>query len=81
MPFTINFFPACDEYFSKMEAARIDQRAVQHEKEVLRKLENVKLDHERRLKQLGDTQRKHEVQGHLIGMLSLNFHRNSHFPN
>ncbi|KAK4318882.1 hypothetical protein Pmani_010146 [Petrolisthes manimaculis] len=61
-----SFNQACDEYFSKMEAARIDQRAVQHEKEVLRKLENVKLDHERRLKQLGATQRTNELQGHLI---------------
>ncbi|XP_045605121.2 ribosome quality control complex subunit NEMF isoform X1 [Procambarus clarkii] len=60
------FNEACDEYFSKMEAGKIDHKAVQKEKEALKKLENVKRDHERRLQDLSDTQKTNELHGHMI---------------
>ncbi|XP_071551186.1 uncharacterized protein Clbn [Panulirus ornatus] len=60
------FNQACDEYFSKMEAGKIDHRALQKEKEALRKLENVKRDHERRLQELSSSQKTSELQGHII---------------
>lgn len=60
------FNEACDEYFSKMEAGKIDQKAVQKEKEALKKLENVKRDHERRLQDLSCTQKTNELHGHMI---------------
>lgn len=58
---------ACDDFFSKLEAIKIDQKAVQKEKEVHRKLENVKRDHERRLQELVEHQRENEERGRLIG--------------
>lgn len=50
-----------------MESIKIDQKAVQKEKEVHRKLENVKRDHERRLQELVEHQRENEERGRLIG--------------
>ena len=50
-----------------MESIKIDQKAVQKEKEVHRKLENVKKDHERRLQELVEHQRENEERGRLIG--------------
>ena len=60
---------ACDDFFSKLESIKIDQKAVQKEKEVHRKLENVKRDHERRLQELVEHQRENEERGRLIGEL------------
>ncbi|KAG7169666.1 Nuclear export mediator factor Nemf-like, partial [Homarus americanus] len=60
------FNQACDEFYSKMEAGKIDHAAVQKEKEALKKLENVKRDHERRLQELSNTQKTNESQGHMI---------------
>lgn len=60
------FNQACDDFFSKLEAVKIDQKAVQKEKEVHRKLENVKRDHERRLQELVEHQRENEERGRLI---------------
>lgn len=47
---------AVDEFFSKMESQKIDMKALQQEKQALKKLENVKKDHEQRLEAL------HQVQ-------------------
>ena len=43
------FIQAVDEFFSKQEGQKIDMKALQQEKSALKKLENVKKDHEKRL--------------------------------
>lgn len=45
-----------DEFFSKMESQKIDLKALQQEKQALKKLENVKKDHEHRLEALHQAQ-------------------------
>lgn len=45
-----------DEFFSKLEAQRVEGHVVQKEKEALKKLENVKKDHQKRLDELQSTQ-------------------------
>lgn len=47
---------AVDEFFSKMESQKIDMKALQQEKQALKKLENVKRDHEQRLEALHQAQ-------------------------
>lgn len=47
---------AVDEFFSKMEGQKIDMKALQQEKQALKKLENVKKDHEQRLEALHQAQ-------------------------
>lgn len=47
---------AVDEFYSKMESQRIDMKALQQEKQAMKKLENVKKDHVQRLEAL------HQVQ-------------------
>jgi hypothetical protein len=42
------FNAACDNFFSQLEAQKIELRTVQQEKNALKKLENVKKDHETR---------------------------------
>lgn len=54
---------AVDEFFSKMESQKIDMKALQQEKQALKKLENVKKDHEQRLEAL------HQAQVSIIGDL------------
>ena len=43
------FNAACDNFFSQLEAQKIELKTVQQEKSALKKLENVKKDHETRL--------------------------------
>ena len=44
------FLPkAVDEFFSKQEGQKLDMKALQQEKAALKKLENVKKDHEKRV--------------------------------
>lgn len=50
---------AVDEFFSKMESQKLDMKALQQEKQALKKLENVKKDHEQRLEALHQAQVKH----------------------
>ncbi|MCL4130407.1 UNVERIFIED_CONTAM: hypothetical protein GTU68_067007, partial [Idotea baltica] len=57
---------ACDEFFSKLEANELDKKVVQKEKEALKKLENVKKDHERRLQELKGRQEVDRMKGSLI---------------
>lgn len=45
-----------DEFFSKMESQKIDMKALQLEKHAMKKLENVKKDHEQRLEALHQAQ-------------------------
>lgn len=47
---------AIDEFFSKMESQKIDMKALQQEKQALKKLENVRKDHEQRLEALHQAQ-------------------------
>ena len=62
------FFLACDEFFSKLESIKIDQKAMQQQKDALKKLENVKKDHEKRLLDLHKKQEVDTQKGQLIGM-------------
>lgn len=50
-----------------MEAVKIDQKAMQQEKEALKKLANVKQDHMKRLQDLSNMQKNNILQGQLIG--------------
>ncbi|CAF5025688.1 unnamed protein product, partial [Rotaria socialis] len=50
------FDRAVDEFFSKLEAQRVDGQIVQKERDALKKLENVKKDHQKRLDELKSTQ-------------------------
>ena len=45
-----------DEFYSKMEGQRIDMKALQQEKQAMKKLDNVKKDHEQRLVALHQAQ-------------------------
>lgn len=47
---------AVDEFYSKMEGQRIDMKALQQEKQAMKKLDNVKKDHEQRLVALHQAQ-------------------------
>ena len=45
-----------DEFYSKMESQKIDVKALQQEKQALKKLDNVKKDHMQRLEALHQAQ-------------------------
>uniref|UniRef100_A0AAQ5XNA3 Ribosome quality control complex subunit NEMF n=1 Tax=Amphiprion ocellaris TaxID=80972 RepID=A0AAQ5XNA3_AMPOC len=62
------FDKAVDEFFSKMESQKIDMKALQQEKQALKKLENVKRDHEQRLEALHQAQEVDRVKGELVEM-------------
>ncbi|XP_040056386.2 ribosome quality control complex subunit NEMF [Gasterosteus aculeatus] len=62
------FDKAVDEFFSKMESQKIDMKALQQEKQALKKLENVKRDHEQRLEALHQTQEVDRIKGELVEM-------------
>ena len=47
-----SFDAAVDNFFSQIESQKIDAKAMQKETASIRKLENVKKDHEQRIKQL-----------------------------
>ena len=47
---------AVDEFYSKMEGQRIDMKALHQEKQAMKKLDNVKKDHEHRLVALHQAQ-------------------------
>uniref|UniRef100_A0A3Q2QMM5 Ribosome quality control complex subunit NEMF n=1 Tax=Fundulus heteroclitus TaxID=8078 RepID=A0A3Q2QMM5_FUNHE len=62
------FDKAVDEFFSKMESQKIDMKALQQEKQALKKLENVKKDHEQRLEALHQAQEVDRRRGELVEM-------------
>ncbi|XP_068194100.1 ribosome quality control complex subunit NEMF [Antennarius striatus] len=62
------FDKAVDEFFSKMESQKIDMKALQQEKQALKKLENVKRDHEHRLEALHQAQEVDRLKGELVEM-------------
>ncbi|KFZ63698.1 Nuclear export mediator factor Nemf, partial [Antrostomus carolinensis] len=59
---------AADEFYSKLEAQKIDLKALQQEKQALKKLENVRRDHEHRLEALQQAQEADKIKGELIEM-------------
>uniref|UniRef100_A0A4W4EN39 Ribosome quality control complex subunit NEMF n=1 Tax=Electrophorus electricus TaxID=8005 RepID=A0A4W4EN39_ELEEL len=63
-----SFDKAVDEFFSKMESQKIDMKALQQEKQALKKLENVKKDHEQRLEALHQAQELDRLKGELVEM-------------
>ncbi|XP_014674957.1 PREDICTED: nuclear export mediator factor NEMF-like [Priapulus caudatus] len=62
------FNKACDEFFSQLEGQRLDLKAFEQEKAAMKKLENVKRDHEKRLEALGKAQEEDDIKGQLIEM-------------
>ncbi|XP_053191485.1 ribosome quality control complex subunit NEMF-like [Scomber japonicus] len=62
------FDKAVDEFFSKIESQKIDMKALHQEKQALKKLENVKKDHEHRLEALHQIQEVDRVKGELVEM-------------
>lgn len=65
-----SFDKAVDNFFSNMEGQKIDMKALQKEKEALKKLENVKKDHEHRLMKLHESQAEDIQKAQLIEMNS-----------
>ncbi|KAL7861751.1 hypothetical protein SRHO_G00131920 [Serrasalmus rhombeus] len=63
-----SFNKAVDEFFSKMESQKIDMKALQQEKQALKKLENVKKDHVQRLEALHQAQEVDRLKGELVEM-------------
>ena len=61
-----NFDTAVDNFFSQMESQKIDAKAMQKEMASIKKLENVKKDHEQRIKQLKENQDFDRQKGELI---------------
>ncbi|NXU92812.1 NEMF factor, partial [Xiphorhynchus elegans] len=59
---------ATDEFYSKLEGQKIDLKALQQEKQALKKLENVRRDHEHRLEALQQAQEADKMKGELIEM-------------
>ncbi len=60
------FDNAVDEFFSKVESQKIESRAVQQERQALKKLDNVRKDHEERLGKLRTEQQKDRRKAELI---------------
>ncbi|XP_039525366.1 nuclear export mediator factor Nemf-like isoform X2 [Pimephales promelas] len=63
-----SFNKAVDEFFSKMESQKLDMKALQQEKQALKKLENVRRDHEQRLDALHQAQEVDRLKGELVEM-------------
>uniref|UniRef100_A0A8C8CKF3 Ribosome quality control complex subunit NEMF n=1 Tax=Oncorhynchus tshawytscha TaxID=74940 RepID=A0A8C8CKF3_ONCTS len=62
------FDKAVDEFYSKMESQKIDVKALQQEKQALKKLDNVKRDHVQRLEALHQLQEVDRLRGELVEM-------------
>ena len=65
-----SFNSSCDMFFSQVEAQRIELKSVQQERNAVKKLENVKKDHETRIKSLQELQDLDRLKGELIEMNS-----------
>lgn len=61
-----SFDTAVDEYFSSLESQKIDVKALQQEREAMKKLENVRRDHKERLVALEKTQNVDKQKAELI---------------
>ncbi|UJR14620.1 hypothetical protein I4U23_001614 [Adineta vaga] len=62
------FDRAVDEFFSKLEAQRLEGQIVQKEKDALKKLDNVKKDHQKRLDELQNAQNEDIRKAYFIEM-------------
>ncbi|XP_076659229.1 nuclear export mediator factor NEMF homolog Clbn isoform X2 [Halictus rubicundus] len=62
----LSFDVAVDEYFSAMEGQKLDLKALQQERDALKKLENVRKDHDQRLVSLEKTQEVDKQKAELI---------------
>lgn len=60
------FNEAVDEFFSSLESQKLELRAVQQEREAMKKLENVRKDHDQRLEALEKTQNVDKQKAELI---------------
>ncbi|KAL3287096.1 hypothetical protein HHI36_001580 [Cryptolaemus montrouzieri] len=60
------FNNAVDEFYSSVESQKIELKALQQEREALKKLENVRKDHSQRLVALEKTQEKDKQKAELI---------------
>jgi len=65
-----SFNNACDMFFSQLEAQKIEMKSVQQEKSAMKKLENVRKDHESRIHTLQEIQALDHRRGELIEMNS-----------
>jgi len=63
-----NFNSACDQFYSELEAQKSEMKAVQQEKAVIKKLENVKKDHQTRIEKLKEIQDFDRRKGEYIEM-------------
>ncbi|XP_072895740.1 ribosome quality control complex subunit NEMF [Hemitrygon akajei] len=61
-----SFDKAVDEFYSKLESQKIDIKALQQEKQALKKLDNVRKDLEKRLESLQVNQEYDKLKGELI---------------
>ncbi|KAJ9582431.1 hypothetical protein L9F63_003229 [Diploptera punctata] len=61
-----SFDTAVDEFFSTLESQKIDMKALHQEKEAVKKLANVRKDHEHRLENLARTQEEDKKKAELI---------------
>ncbi|GBP78961.1 Nuclear export mediator factor NEMF homolog [Eumeta japonica] len=61
-----SFDRAIDEFFSALEGQKIDLKTIKVEREALKKLDNVKKDHEKRLTELEKTQKVDRDKAELI---------------
>lgn len=61
-----SFDKAVDNFFSSLETQKIDMKAISQEKEAMKKLENVRKDHDQRLMLLARTQELDKVKAELI---------------
>lgn len=60
------FDQAVDEFYSTLEGQKIDVKAMQQERDALKKLSNVKRDHEKRLEDLSKVQVEDKKRAELI---------------
>ncbi|XP_018579710.1 nuclear export mediator factor NEMF homolog [Anoplophora glabripennis] len=61
-----SFNEAVDEFFSSFESQKLELKAVQQEREAMKKLENVRKDHDQRLEALEKTQNIDKQKAELI---------------
>ena len=50
------FLQAVDEFFSKLEGQKIDLKALSQEKSAVKKLDNIRNDHQKRISELQKSQ-------------------------
>lgn len=61
-----SFNDAIDMFFSSIESQKLDQRVYQKERDAMKKLDNIKRDHEKRLADLEEQQKVDNRRGYLI---------------